>query len=116
VDVSYLFAALAVSDRDQAAAWYSRLIGRPPTFLPNDDEAVWQLAATASVYIVVDATRAGRGLVSMVVGDLGESMAEITARGISHGQVEVIAGAGRKCPVTDPDGNVVTLIEIAAPG
>ena len=57
MNISYAFAGLVVANRDQAAAWYERLFGRPPTFLPNDAEAVWQVADTASVYLLADANR-----------------------------------------------------------
>ena len=45
--ITYVFAGLVVVNRDQAAAWYERLLGRPPDFLPNEAEAVWQVANTA---------------------------------------------------------------------
>ena len=45
--ITYVFAGLVVANRNQAAAWYERLLGRPPDFLPNDAEAVWQVAGTA---------------------------------------------------------------------
>jgi hypothetical protein len=94
-----------VENRDQAADWYERLLGRPPDFLPNDAEAVWQLAGTASVYLMADAERAGRGVVALVVDDLAASLAEIAGRGIVSGTIEEIPGAGRKSVIVDPDGN-----------
>ncbi len=39
-----LFAGIPVSDYAAAVEWYGRLFGSPPTFLPNDNEAVWELA------------------------------------------------------------------------
>ena len=69
--ITYVFAGLVVANRNQAAAWYERLLGRPPDFLPNDAEAVWQVAGTASVYLLADADRAGRGVLTLVVDDLG---------------------------------------------
>ena len=42
MDITYVFAGLAVANRNEAAAWYERLLGRPPDFLPNDAEAAWQ--------------------------------------------------------------------------
>ena len=35
-----LFAGIPVRDYNLAAAWYERLLGAPPQFLPNDNEAV----------------------------------------------------------------------------
>jgi hypothetical protein len=119
VNVSYVFTGLTVSSRDTAAAWYERLLGRPPDFLPNDAEAVWQLAAMASFYVVADPARpdrVGRGLMMLVVDDLDSCLAEIAERQIALGEIEVIGEAGRRCPVTDPDGNVVSITEIWASG
>ena len=112
--ITYVFAGLVVANRNQAAAWYERLLGRPPDFLPNDAEAVWQVAGTASVYLLADADRAGRGVMTLVVDDLGASLAEIAGRGIVTGAIEVIPGAGRKAVITDPDGNAVSIVEILA--
>ncbi len=115
MDVSYVFAGLVVADRDQAAAWYERLFGRPPTFLPNDEEAVWQVANTASVYLLADAKRAGRGILALVVDGLDARLAELVGRGISRWEMETVPG-GRKATTTDPDGNEVSLLEVPAAG
>ena len=112
--ITYVFAGLVVANRNQASAWYERLLGRPPDFLPNDAEAVWQVAGTASVYLLADPDRAGRGVMALVVDDLGASLAEIAGRGIVPGAIEEIPGAGRKAVITDPDGNAVSIVEILA--
>lgn len=39
-----LFAGIPVKDYKTALAWYERLFGCPPAFLPNDTEAVWVVA------------------------------------------------------------------------
>ena len=82
MNINYVFAGLVVVNRDQAAAWYERLFGRPPDFLPNDAEAVWQLADTASVYLVADADRAGHGIMALV-GHLACS-SPFTGAGSTH--------------------------------
>lgn len=112
IQVDYVFAGLVVTSRDEAVTWYERLLGRPPTFLPNDTEAVWQLATGASIYLLADPLRAGRGITALVVNDLGGSLAEIASRGIDIGRVEEIAGVGLKSVLFDPDGNAVSLLQI----
>jgi hypothetical protein len=47
-----LFAGIPVTDYAVALKWYERLLGAPPTFLPHDTEAVWELAEHRYVYIV----------------------------------------------------------------
>lgn len=110
--IGYVFAGLLVRDRDEAAAWYERLFGRAPTFLPNEREAVWQVEATASVYLLADAERAGHGILTMVVDDLDAALAELAQRGIVPDAREEIPDAGRKGIMTDPDGNVVSLVQL----
>lgn len=112
--VRYVFAGLAVRDLAAAAAWYERLLGRPPTFVPNETEAVWPLGATASLYVVVDAERAGGGILTLAVADLDAEIAQIAARGIAMGAVEEIPGAGRKSVGRDPDGNGIALVQVLA--
>jgi catechol 2,3-dioxygenase-like lactoylglutathione lyase family enzyme len=41
--VTEVFAAITVRDRDAAIEFYERLLGAPPTMLPNDGKAAWQL-------------------------------------------------------------------------
>jgi hypothetical protein len=48
-----LFADVPVLDYTAAAAWYERFPGTPPSFLPNDTEAVRELADHRYLYIVV---------------------------------------------------------------
>lgn len=115
MQVSYVFAGLVVSDRDQVAAWYARLFGRPADMLPNDAEAAWQLADSASLYLLADPQRAGRGVFTLVVEDLDGVLAEMAARGIAPGPVQPVGTAGRKCVISDPDGNAISIVELSKP-
>jgi hypothetical protein len=47
-----LFAGMRVGDFAAARAWYERLLGREPSFLPHEAEAVWELAENRFVYIL----------------------------------------------------------------
>lgn len=114
MEITYAFAGLVVTNRDQAAAWYERFLGRPPTFLPNDTEAVWQVTSTSSVYLLADSDRAGRGVMTLVVDDLDATLAQIAARGILIGAIAEVPGAGRTSTITDPDGNALQIVEIQA--
>ena len=52
-----LFAGIPVRDYNAAVAWYERLLGAAPSFLPDHTEAVWEVADHQYVYI--DVRRAG---------------------------------------------------------
>jgi hypothetical protein len=114
IDFHYFFAALHVRERDAALPWYERLFGRAPNFLPTDVEAVWQVAETASVYILADGTRVGGGEVNLIVDNLDAQRVALQARNIVTEPIVVIEGAGRKSRVLDPDGNAIWFTELTA--
>jgi predicted enzyme related to lactoylglutathione lyase len=112
MDISYVFAGLIVADRDEAAAWYAKLIGRPADMYPNDAEAAWQLASDASLYLLADPARAGQGVFTLIVPDLDAELARIAAAGIATGRFDEIP-AGRKCVIADRDGNQIGLAQLS---
>lgn len=109
MSITEVFACVPVRDRDAAIEFYERLLGAPPTMLPNDDEAAWQLTDGGWLYVLRDAGRAGKAIVTLLVDDLDERLAAIAARDIEPGPVETVAGSVRKTWITDPDGNRVQL-------
>jgi catechol 2,3-dioxygenase-like lactoylglutathione lyase family enzyme len=108
-----VFAGIAVRDRDAAIEFYERLLGAPPTMLPNDDEAAWQLTSGGWLYVLRDSARAGSAVVTLLVDDLDERLAAAAAHGIEFGPVATKAGSVRTTWTTDPDGN---RIQIGQPG
>jgi predicted enzyme related to lactoylglutathione lyase len=112
MDVRYVFAGLVVANRDSAADWYARLFDRPADMLPNESEAAWQLSDSASLYLLADPERAGRGVFTFMVDDLDAVLAGVAARGINPAPVAEMPGIGRKCVIIDPDGNAVSIAEL----
>lgn len=102
-----LFCGICVSDYDAAAEWYVRLLGAEPSFIPNDIEAVWDLADDRSIYIVVRPEGAGHSVVAIFVDDLDERVAGIAERGIEPTRQETYDNGVRKVVYRDPDGNEV---------
>ena len=100
-----LFAGVSVSDYGRAVAWYERLLGAEPSFLPNDVEAVWELAEHRYVYVEVRPEHAGHGLHTLFVDDLDDRVAAISARGIEPAEREAYDNGVRKVTYRDPDGN-----------
>ena len=109
--VSYLFAGIPVAHYDAARPWYERLIGRAPDMLPHDREAAWQLSETGWIYVVADAARAGRALVTLLVDDLDTHVAELAERGIVVEAIETVPGKFRRTAVVDPEGNRVVFAQ-----
>ena len=112
MSIDHVFAGLPVSRRDVAVSWYEKLLGRPPDMLPHDGEATWRLTDGASLWVVVDPARAGRGLVTLVVPDLDAEVTALGWRGLTAGSASEVPGAGRKAHLADPDGNDVVLVEL----
>jgi hypothetical protein len=102
-----LFAGIPVRDHAAAAAWYERLLGAPPSFLPNDLEAVWELADHRYVFIVVRPEHAGHATHTIFVGDLDARISQIAERGLEPAERETYANGVRKVTFRDPDGNEI---------
>ncbi|MEV4538713.1 VOC family protein [Asanoa sp. NPDC049518] len=100
-----LFAGISVRDLTAALDWYERLLGAPPSFRPNDVEAVWELAEHRYVYIEQRPDHAGHGLQTVFVGDLAERVAAIAERGIVPAVDETYDNGVRKVTYRDPEGN-----------
>ncbi len=114
MDVEIAFTGVPVSNLASGRDFFERLFGRPADVEVAADEVMWCLAESAWLYVVVDAARAGRGLVSLSVADLDATLTELDRRDISPIRVEVVGDAGRKATMFDPDGNSVAIIEVRA--
>ncbi len=103
-----LFAGVRVSDFAAAKAWYERLLGEEPAFLPHATEAVWRLAEHRWLYIV-ESEGAGHSMHTIFVDDLDARVAEIASRGIEPDDRETYPGKARKVIYRDPDGNEIAF-------
>lgn len=109
--IKLIFASVAVADYHAALAWYERLLGRSPDMIPNDNEATWQLAEMGWIYLVCDAERAGKALLTLMVAVLDRQTADLAERGLVTGAIEMIPGLYRKAVITDPEGNTISIGE-----
>jgi len=101
----FLFAGIPVDDYAVALAWYQRLFGAPPTFFPNDTEAVWELAEHRSVYVEQRPEHAGHAMHTILVDDLDARIAQIAEQGLEPAKRETYDNGVRKITYRDPDGN-----------
>ena len=111
-----LFAGVATTELHGAMRWYEAVLGRPADITVNADEVMWRISDGGWLYLLQDAARAGQALVTISVADLDQAVADIAARGVDAPPIETIPGAGRKAPFTDPEGNLVALIEVLTTG
>jgi predicted enzyme related to lactoylglutathione lyase len=103
----HLFAGIPVDDYAGALVWYEKLFGAPPSFLPHDTEAVWELAEHRAVYIVQMPEHAGHARQTLFVDDLDATVAGITQRGLEPANRETYGNGVRKITYVDPDGNEI---------
>jgi catechol 2,3-dioxygenase-like lactoylglutathione lyase family enzyme len=102
-----LFAGISVRDYAAAVDWYERLLGAPPSFLPNDTEAVWELADHQYVFIEVRPDHAGHATHTLFVGDFDARISRIAERGLEPAERETYGNGVRKATFRDPDGNEI---------
>jgi catechol 2,3-dioxygenase-like lactoylglutathione lyase family enzyme len=102
-----LFAGIPVADYQRARAWYTRLLGSEPTFLPNDTEAVWELAEHRYLFIEVRPEHAGHAMHTLFVDDFDTRIRETADRGIEPALRETYDNGVRKATYRDPDGNEI---------
>lgn len=102
-----LFAGIPIADYTAALAWYEQLLGAPPAFIPNDIEAVWELAEHRYVYIEQRPAHAGHAKHTIFVADLDVLVAQIADRGLDPAAQETYANGVRKITYRDPDGNEI---------
>ncbi len=107
MDLPALFAGISVTDYAAAQEWYDRLFGQPPSFHPNDVEAVWEVAPGRSVYVEDRPEHAGHALVTLFVDDLADRVAAITERGLEPHLDETYDNGVRKVTYRDPEGNEI---------
>lgn len=104
-----LFAGIPVSDLQRALGWYERLLGSGPSFLPNDVEAVWELAEHCYVYVELRPDHAGHARSTVFVDDLEERIAAGAARGVEPVERETYSNGVRHATYRDADGNELCL-------
>jgi catechol 2,3-dioxygenase-like lactoylglutathione lyase family enzyme len=102
-----LFAGIPVRDYPAALAWYERLFGGPPSFLPNDTEAVWELAEHRWMFIEVRPDHAGHAMHTVLVEDLDALVADKARRGLEPAKRETYDNGASKAVYIDPDGNEI---------
>jgi hypothetical protein len=100
----HLYAGFAVTDLATAQPWYEALLGSPPSFFPNEREAVWELGEHRSLYLEQRPPHAGHTKSLLFVDDLDKVLAEIAGRGLEPAESETYDNGVRKVTFRDPDG------------
>lgn len=113
--INHVFTGVATADYEAAIAWYECLLGRPPDVIVKQDEAMWQLMGAGWIYVVADADRAGNAMLTLLVDDLDEHLAELAKRGLTAGPIDTVPGLYRKAVLRDRDGSLIQFGEAPSP-
>lgn len=100
-----LLAGIPVTDLAAAIEWYGRLFGDDEPFIPNDIEAVWDLAEDRSVYVALHPAKAGHATVSLYVNDLHARIEFAASLGVYPASTEMYDNGVRRAVFRDADGN-----------
>lgn len=116
-----VFASLPVRDLEDAAEWYARIFGRVPDGRPAPDIAEYYLADKrvpehGTLQLRVDEDRAGGGLATVNVPDIGAVTAALAELGATFEPQAFAVDAETVSAVTvgtfeDLDGNAVTIVQ-----
>lgn len=110
-----LFAVIAVTDLDKAVAWYEQFFSRPPDVTIEGVEHLWRLFDNGYVVLLVEPEQAGHSILTVLVDDADVEADALRDRGLDVGPIEVIRDVERKAPLSDPDGNAVSVISVTKP-
>jgi catechol 2,3-dioxygenase-like lactoylglutathione lyase family enzyme len=108
--ITHLYAGVPVADLEASIDWYTRLFGRDPDFRAGD-EILWQVAASATLFIEPDAERAGTGRITLSVTGLDALLEALVVRRIDHEAIETYSNGVRHVKIPDPDGNAIAFAE-----
>ncbi len=113
LNVQGIFAAATVSDLSTALMWYECFFGRPADDHPLAQMAQWRnLSATGGLQLWGDKTRAGSGVMTIVVPDLAVEIQRLSAQGIVPDS-EARGPFGAVASFFDADNNRIVLAEPA---
>ncbi|RJK96872.1 VOC family protein [Vallicoccus soli] len=108
--VQHVLSVVSVRDLAAAEAFYARLLDRAPDNRPMPSLVEWQVVPGAWVQAYVDPGLAGSSRLNLAVDDLDAEREALRARGLDPQPVVEASRGVRLCALTDPDGNVVTVI------
>ena len=103
-----IYTALLTADLAAAEDWYSKLLGRGPDYRPMDTMVQWELSDRGGLALSTDDEIAGRGVMFLVVDDVGAERRRLQGQGIALGD-DIEGDYSTLAQVRDPDGNLITL-------
>jgi catechol 2,3-dioxygenase-like lactoylglutathione lyase family enzyme len=104
-----LYAGIPVADFAAAVSWYERLLGSPPTSLPHETEAVWELAEHRYLFVWQQSENVGHAQHLLFVDGLDALVGKIADRGLDPAKRETYSNGVCRIAYRDPDGNEIAF-------
>lgn len=112
--ITNAIASLAVRDLRASAAWYEKLLGRPPASAPMPELVEWRFERGGWLQVYQAAERAGSGSLTLAVSSLDEQISDLQTRGFDPGR-PIISEKVKVVMIQDPDGNSIAFAEALDP-
>jgi catechol 2,3-dioxygenase-like lactoylglutathione lyase family enzyme len=110
MNIQGLYAAVFVRDIATSSDFYSSVLGRAPDDKPMATLVQWRGFGSAGIQLFQDPSKAGKGVMTLVVRDLVATKSLLDAEKIKVDGIQQ-GNFGKIAHVKDPDGNVITLAE-----
>jgi predicted enzyme related to lactoylglutathione lyase len=107
-------ASVAVKDLKSASQWYERLFGRAADSKSMPEVAEWKFEGGGWLQVYQLPERAGKGSVTLAVGDLDQQIGELRQFGIDVGE-PLRSAKVNVVMIKDPDGNSIAFAEALDP-
>jgi catechol 2,3-dioxygenase-like lactoylglutathione lyase family enzyme len=113
LDVRSVTFGIRTREPPAARAWYERVLGRAPDFVPADGVYEWRLAPGAWLQLMAgEPSAAGTGQIARLgVAEIEAARTELAAAGARVGDVTTIPDVVALCDVEDPFGNALSIYE-----
>jgi catechol 2,3-dioxygenase-like lactoylglutathione lyase family enzyme len=111
--INNVLASVAVRDLETACAWYTKLIGSPPT-RPMPEVAEWHFPQGGGLQVYQLAERAGHGSLTFTVTNLEPHAQKLAQMGVDTGK-RASNSRVKTLMVVDPDGNHIAFAEAHDP-
>ncbi|MDU0343968.1 VOC family protein [Bosea rubneri] len=102
------YAALLAPDLADGEAWYTKLLGRGPTYRPMPTLLHWEFSDHGGLMLSSSTEIAVRGVIFLYVDDLGAERRRLKDLGLELGD-DIPGDYSTLAQIRDPYGNLITL-------
>jgi uncharacterized protein YndB with AHSA1/START domain/predicted enzyme related to lactoylglutathione lyase len=108
--IAKIYGVVCTANLATAKAWYTRLFGRAPDLSPMSEVHEWHHERTAGLQLLADGIQAGHSKLTLIVSDIEETRAALSARGLALGTSSA-GDFATVAQIADPDGNIITFAQ-----